>query len=128
LSDRISLHLFSHLGRIPLSLGALARYALTPMQWLLPTAAIALGIAIAIRAADRRVTLELVGGTLVLILAGLVFVFWATPLDPTWHLRQSGTRVISGPILFAVFLLPALLREPIASVVRRRPPHRTEIS
>ncbi len=128
LSDRISLHLFSHLGRIPLSLGALARYALTPMQWLLPTAAIALGIAIAIRAADRRITLELVGGTLVLILAGLVFVYWATPLDPTWHLRQSGTRVISGPILFAVFLLPALLREPIASVVRRRPPHRTEIS
>ena len=119
LRDRISPSLFSHLGRIPVSLGALARYALTPMEWLLPTAGIALAIVIALRAGDRRITVELVGGTLVLILAGLVFVYWATPLDPTWHLRQSGTRVISGPILFAVFLLPALLGEPITNVVRR---------
>ena len=58
LSDRISLSLFSHLGRIPLSVGALARYALTPMEWLLPTAAIALGVVIAIRAADRRITMS----------------------------------------------------------------------
>ena len=119
LSDRITFGLFSHLGRIPLSLGSLTRYALTPMEWLLPTLAIALAIFAAIRAGNRRITLELLGGTLVLIIAGLVFVYWATPLDPTWHLRQSGTRVISGPILFAVFLLPALIGEPAANVVRR---------
>jgi hypothetical protein len=121
LSDRISFRLFSHLGRIPLSLGTLLRYALTPMEWLLPTAAIAIAIVVAVRSADRRITLDLVGGTLILIIAGLVFVYWATPLDPTWHLRQSGTRVISGPILFAVFLLPALLGEPAARVFRRTP-------
>lgn len=119
LRDRISFSLFSHLGRIPLSLGSLLRYALTPMQWLLPSAAIAIAIVVAVRSTDRRVTLELVLGTLALIVAGLVFVYWATPLDPTWHLRQSGTRVISGPILFAVFLLPALLGEPVGKALRR---------
>ena len=125
LKDRISVELIHHIGRIPLSLAALLRYAITPMQWLLPTAAVALAIVIAVRSTDRRVTLELIGGTLVLIIAGLVFVYWATPLDPTWHLRQSGTRVISGPILFAVFLLPALLGEPVASAVRRASVRRT---
>jgi hypothetical protein len=118
LQDRISLNLLSHLGRIPLSLATLSRYAVTPMEWLLPTIAIALATAFAIRSADNRMTLELMAGTLILIIGGLVFVYWATPLDPTWHLRQSGTRVLSGPILFAVFLIPALLGEPTASALR----------
>ncbi len=119
LQDRISFNLLSHLSRIPLSLATLARYAITPMEWLLPTIAIALAIVFAVRSADNRMTLELMAGTLILIIGGLVFVYWATPLDPTWHLRQSGTRVLSGPMLFAVFLIPALLGEPTASALRR---------
>jgi hypothetical protein len=66
---------------------------------------------VAARSRSSRTVLELVLATVLVTMAGLIFVYWATPLDPTWHLRQSGYRVIAGPLLFATFLLPALLGE-----------------
>lgn len=111
LRDRVSGQLVSHIGRIPLSVGTLFKDAATPTEWLLPSIAVALALAFAVRGHASRTTVELVAGTLLVTLAGLVFVYWATPLDPTWHLRQSGTRVIAAPILFATFLLPALLAD-----------------
>jgi hypothetical protein len=111
LSDRISFELFSRLGRIPLALGTLAKESVLPTEWLLITVVVTVGVAFAFRRRSSRAVLELVVATVLLTLAGLVFVYWATPLDPTFHLRQSGYRVIAGPLLFATFLLPALLGE-----------------
>ena len=111
LRDRVSGQLLSHVGRIPLSVGTLFKDAATPTEWLLPSIAVAVALVFAVRGHASRPTVELVAGTLLVTLAGLVFVYWATPLDPTWHLRQSGTRVIAAPILFATFLLPALLAD-----------------
>jgi hypothetical protein len=111
LGDRISFELFSRLGRIPLTVGTLAKDSLLPTEWLLITVAVAVGVFVAARSRSSRTVLELVLATVLVTMAGLIFVYWATPLDPTWHLRQSGYRVIAGPLLFATFLLPALLGE-----------------
>jgi hypothetical protein len=109
LRDRLSPDLFSHVGRIPLTLGTLLRDVATPGEWLLPASVVVAAAVVAYRSRSSRPLLVFVGGTLLLCTAGLVLVYWATPLDPTWHLRQSGTRVIAGPLLFATFLVPALL-------------------
>lgn len=109
LGDRISFELFSRLGRIPLTLGTLAKDSLSPTGWLLVTVAVGAALFVAARTRSSSAVLELVVATMLLTLAGLVVVYWATPLDPTWHLRQSGYRVIAAPLLFATFLLPSLL-------------------
>jgi hypothetical protein len=61
-----------------------------------------------------------VAGTLALIVVGLVFVYWATPLDPSWHLRQSARRVVTGPMLFAIALAPLLLEASARALAARR--------
>ena len=42
-------------------------------------------------------------------LAGLLLVYWATPLDFDYHVATSVRRVITAPVLFAVAMTPLLL-------------------
>lgn len=109
LTTRLGDGLLSKVDRIPLTLEALGRNVVDPSRWLVLALVVVAAVVIGARAMPGHPGPKLVTGTLALILLGLVFVYWATPLDPSWHLRQSARRVVTGPMLFAIALAPLLL-------------------
>ena len=101
--------LFSHLDRIPRTVGVLAGHLFDPKAWLL---LLPLGLAaalIALRRSTGRRIVAFVLGTFALSLGGLMWTYWATPFDLEWHLGTSSTRVIVAPVLFCISFAPLLV-------------------
>lgn len=119
LGKRLGGDLLSETDRIPLTLQALGRNVFDPSRWLLTAFVVVVVLVIAKRALPGHPGPKLVVGTLALIVVGLVFVYWATPLNPRWHLRQSARRVVTGPMLFAIALAPLLLETSVRSLAAR---------
>jgi hypothetical protein len=108
--------LLEHLGRLPLIVGTFTWRLLDPTAWLLVVPLIVVVVVVAWRTGRSRADLWFLVAVLTLAFLGLMAVYWATPLDVHWHLRQSARRVIVGPVLFALVLLPYLVaRLPRAS-------------
>ncbi len=120
LGERLGGGLLSKADRIPLTLEALGRNVFDPSRWFLLALVVLAVIVLAARAMPGHPGWKLVAGTLGLIVVGLVFVYWATPLDPSWHLRQSARRVVTGPMLFAIALTPLLLEAAARALAGRR--------
>ena len=116
LSERFGVDMIGKVDRIPLILEALARNVLNPSRWLLLGLVILASLVVAWSGAPNRVGLWLVVGTLALTALGLVLVYWASPLELRLHLALSVRRVVTGPTLFAITLVPLLLE----SVLRGR--------
>ena len=113
LRERLGAGLIGKLDRIPLILEVLAENVFNPSRWLLLGLVILASVVVAWSALPSRVGVWLVVGTLGLVAAGLVLVYWATPLELRWHLAQSARRVVTGPMLFAITLLPLLLESAV---------------
>jgi 4-amino-4-deoxy-L-arabinose transferase-like glycosyltransferase len=96
--------------RVPLALEALLEQALAPGNWLfaVPLALLAAGLAVLAR---RDADGLLLVGAVLLSLAGLVFVYWVTPLDFFFHLGTSTSRVVVPLVLACAALAPALIGE-----------------
>ena len=95
--------------RLPQAFGSLAARGLDPRAWLVLVPFAFLAGLLAWRAAPDRRGVRFVALTLLLSFAGLLLVYWATPLDVAWHLRQSSRRVVAGPVLFLAALTPLML-------------------
>jgi hypothetical protein len=107
----------SHAGRVAPATLALVGNALDPLHWLF---VVPLGLAAVVvgwRVDVERRGAALVACTFLLCLAGLVFVYWATPYEFAWHLRTSADRVVVAPVLFLAVLTPFLLE----SILRAAP-------
>lgn len=117
LTERLGSGLIQSADRIPTTLEALARSVFDPTRWLLLGLVLLISVVVAWRALPRRIEPWLVVGTATLVIGGLVLVYWATPLELHWHLRQSARRVVTGPILFVTVLVPLLLE----AALRDRP-------
>jgi hypothetical protein len=118
LRERLGLGLIDKADRIPLILEALARNVLDPSRWFLLGLVIVASLVVAWVSLPSRVGPWLVVGTLALVTLGLVLVYWATPLELHWHLRQSARRVVTGPMLFAIALVPLLLESALRARIR----------
>ena len=104
-----SVDLLAALDRIPRAALAIGREVADPTAWLalvaLSIGAIVLALMRRERRAAARFTLFVTG----LSLAGLVAVYWTTPLDFDYHLATSVRRVVTAPVLFAAAMTPLLL-------------------
>jgi 4-amino-4-deoxy-L-arabinose transferase-like glycosyltransferase len=99
----------SELVQIPTAAVRLAAEALDPTAWLLLVPFAIAGGLLAWRSAERRPAVVYVALTACLCLAGLVFVYWTTPLGFDEHLEHSARRVVTAPVLFLAALTPLLL-------------------
>ena len=114
--------LVGNVDRIPRALASLLGRSLDPTSWLvLVPLAVAAAVLAWRHARDRR-GIVFAGVTVGFVYAGLLVVYWATPLDVEWHLRQSAWRVVSGPVLFLAALTPLLLQAALAGASERRAP------
>jgi hypothetical protein len=113
LRERLGAGLIGKLDRIPLILQVLTENVFNPSRWLLLGLVVLASVVVAWSALPSRVGVWLIVGTLGLVAAGLVLVYWATPLELRWHLAQSSRRVVTGPMLFAITLLPLLLESAV---------------
>ena len=113
LRERLGAGLIGKLDRIPLILQVLTENVFNPSRWLLLGLVVLASVVVAWSALPSRVGVWLIVGTLGLVAAGLVLVYWATPLELRWHLAQSARRVVTGPMLFAITLLPLLLESAV---------------
>lgn len=103
-----SADLLGSLDRIPRAALALTRELADPSAWLALVALSVAAIALAFlreRRAAALFTLFVAGTSL----AGLLVVYWTTPLDFDYHVATSVRRVITAPILFAAAMTPLLL-------------------
>jgi hypothetical protein len=103
--------LWSRLGRVPLALGSLVREIVDPTSWVLLVPLALASAALAARASTERKGIALLFGTAVLALAGLVAVYWMTPLPFEFHLSTSAPRVIIALVLLFAAFTPLLLTE-----------------
>jgi len=104
-----SVDLLDSLDRIPRAAAALSRELADPSAWLALVALSIGAIVLAFLRRERRAaalfTLFVTGSSL----AGLLTVYWTTPLDFDYHLATSVRRVITAPVLFAAAMTPLLL-------------------
>jgi hypothetical protein len=104
-----SVDLLPALDRIPRAALAIGREVADPTGWLALVALSSVAIVLALlrreRLAAARFTLFVTG----VCLAGLVAVYWTTPLDFDYHLATSVRRVVTAPVLFAAAMTPLLL-------------------
>jgi hypothetical protein len=119
LRERLGSGLIDKADRIPLILEALARNVVNPTRWLLLALVVIASVILAWTARENHVGRWLVAGTLSLTALGLVLVYWATPLELHLHLALSARRVVTGPMLFAIALVPLLLEGASAARARR---------
>lgn len=119
LRERLGSGLITNADRIPSILEALARNVGNPTRWLALALVVAVSLVVAWPARENHVGRWLVVGTLALSALGLVLSYWATPLDLNLHLTLSARRVVTGPMLFAIVLVPLLLEGAVAARARR---------
>jgi len=104
-----SVDLLGSLDRIPRAAAALSRELADPSAWLALVALSIGAIVLAFLRRERRAaalfTLFVTGSSL----AGLLTVYWTTPLDFDYHLATSVRRVITAPVLFVAAMTPLLL-------------------
>ena len=104
--------LATHGDRIPLATATLARELVDPTSWLLIFPVAMAACALAFADPNRRQIASLFSMTAVATFAGLVWLYWWTPLDPHYHLLTSGSRVVTSLVLLAAALTPVLLSRP----------------
>jgi hypothetical protein len=94
-------------GQLEAALTQLPSYLLDPDRWLL---AVPLGLCAAALAAQRAPRLAvLVIGTALALAAGLVAVYWVSPLPPEHYIDTSAERALSSLVLFVAATFPLLL-------------------
>jgi hypothetical protein len=107
-ADALGRPLLEQLDRIPVAAARIAREANDP-SWLLAVPLFVVACVLAWRIA--RHTVVFAAATAGVAVAGLVFVYWTTPLDPSWHLDRSARRVVVGPLFFVAAMTPLLLSQ-----------------
>ena len=112
--------LVGNLDRLPNAVASLLGRSLDPRSWLLLVPLAAAAAVLAGRHASDRRGLGLAALTTALAYGGLLVVYWATPLDVEWHLRQSAWRVVAGPVLLLAALTPLLLQAALDGSSSRR--------
>ena len=95
--------------RVPSAAGSMLRELADPSSWLVLVALAAVAVVLALRRPSGREAALFTCFVTLSCLAGLVAVYWATPLDFDYHVATSVRRVITAPVLFAVAMTPLLL-------------------
>lgn len=110
-----------HAGRVPYSTGYLLAKTFDPRAWVLLAPLLVVLIVLAARR-GRRAEAVVVAAVGVLCLCSLVLAYWTTPFELHFHLATTARRVITGPLLAWVFLVPLLFDarppNPVATLER----------
>ena len=106
------------LDRVPLAVRELGVALVDPSAWLVLLPVAVAAALLAWRAGGDRRAVAVTSATFALSLAGLVLVYWVTPLDPRWHLDRSAHRVVTAPLLQVAVLTPLLLASALAGRAR----------
>lgn len=112
----------SRLSEVPTILETLAVDVLDPARWLVAGIVVVAALAVGLQTLGREPEPWLVVGTLSLATVGLILAYVASPLGVEGHLAGSSSRVITGPVIFAVALVPLLLEAVLAERARRSDP------
>jgi 4-amino-4-deoxy-L-arabinose transferase-like glycosyltransferase len=96
------------LGRIPEATVRLLWELVDPTAWLvLVPVALVLAV-LSLRVSRLDTAALLIGGTLALSVAALVFAYWTSPFELDFHLDRSARRVVMPAVVTAAALTPLL--------------------